>query len=355
LLFLERSRARQLREELERTYPVEAIGSAPMLWTWLPEGATALVYASLPGELLVWTVSREGVRLTREAELGAKELRRQIVAAGGPITSATLNFAATLIPPTVSLAPDRTLLIVPDGALYDLPFASLAMPDGRYLIEHTQLVLAPSLTVARATSRQPLASQGSPLLVGAGDAVESAGLAQLPHVAEEIASLKELYPPAEVLQDSAATVELVSRALRGRGLVHVAAHAVADAVAPWRSRIVLGPGPQGLEARAISGLRLAPGAVVVLAACDTGRALAVRGEGPLPIARAFLLAGATAVIASASEVRDDESASLSLDVHRRLATGRSPIVALAEAQRTAIAAKRGVRTWSAFMVFGGIS
>src|SRR5205085_5508990 len=53
----------------------------------------------------------------------------------------------------------RTVCIVPDGPLWELPFEALLAPDGRFFVEHTAPFYAPSIAVyarMRGAGRRPV-------------------------------------------------------------------------------------------------------------------------------------------------------------------------------------------------------
>jgi CHAT domain-containing protein len=127
-------------------------------------------------------------------------------------------------------------------------------------------------------------------------------------------------------------------AMRDADVIHFAGHAIADEVSPSESRLVVAPasGRRGeLRAEDIAGVRLKPGSVVVLSACSTARGRVYRGEGAMTLARPFLAAGASAVIATLWPVRDGSLVRVLTDVHRNLARGLDAPTALAHARRAA--------------------
>ncbi len=66
---------------------------------------------------------------------------------------------------------------------------------------------------------------------------------------------------------------------------------------------------QGSEHEQVQGVKMAPGATVVLSACNTGRG-EVKAEGVVGIARGFLLADASAAVVSLWSVADRSTAAL---------------------------------------------
>ena len=54
-----------------------------------------------------------------------------------------------------------TLVLAPDGPLWNLPFQALLLPDGRHLLERQAVFYAPSLTFLREHRRQPRNAGGA--------------------------------------------------------------------------------------------------------------------------------------------------------------------------------------------------
>ena len=82
----------------------------------------------------------------------------------------------------------------------------------------------------------------------------------------------------------------------------------------------------------IARLSLQRRPLVILAACGTFRGDTAHVAGAATLARAFLLAGARAVIGTLWEIDDDVAAALFLRLHEHLRTGASPARALRAAQ-----------------------
>src|SRR6185295_15493825 len=79
---------------------------------------------------------------------------------------------------------------VPDGALWELPFPALQSAAGRYLVEDTAVVLAPSLTAVAAWRARPSVVPGEmAAFLGVG---EPQGL---PAAARKTRAMAALYGP----------------------------------------------------------------------------------------------------------------------------------------------------------------
>jgi len=288
-------------------------------------------------------------------------------AASARLHQVLLGPALRWLPPGVT-----RLVLVPDGVLHDLPFDALRDQEGPPLAARFEIVTAPSATLWRrwqrdsnvATPTRALAL-ADPALGGATDGPASRRnaalyqglrLGQLPFARREADAVARYWGGVDVLDGAAASERAVKTLdLRGYGLLHVAAHAVADSARPERSAVLLTPGDARedglLQSREIEQLDLS-GGIVVLSACQSAAGVVQRGEGVLSLARAFFTAGAHAVIGSRWPIRDDEAAWFFGAFYRHLGTGVSLAAALRLAKRDAIAAGRPARAWAGVVLLG---
>jgi tetratricopeptide (TPR) repeat protein len=223
------------------------------------------------------------------------------------------RFDAALLRPLAGDLGDRPLVLVPTGPLQSLPWSILPSCHGR------PVTVSPSAALWYAATRRPPGPAGA--VVAAGPGLKGA-LAE----AEAVAAIHRTTP----LVDSAATVEGVSAALDGAGLVHLAAHGKLREDNPLFSSLELADGP--LTVYDLEGLERAPD-TVVLAACDVGRSIPVAGDELLGLSSTFLSHGSRQLIASVVPVRDVETAPLMVALHRLLAERQPAAAALARAQQ----------------------
>ncbi len=398
-------RLQQARLELE-AFNTNLYASRPELRTqradfpeWQPEaaralladGSTALVeYAVQEEKTFLFVVTAAGnaspgVRLHR-LPIGRRELARRVEVFRRQLGSRDLAFRAParslydllLGPAAAEIRGKRTLCIVPNGPLWDLPFQALQPSATEALLDRHALYYAPSLAFLAelAGRRAPLSPGAAPpsLLAvgnpGAGTVAPAAsrrglpGLAPLPPLPDaerEVRSLGQLYGAAHsavytAAQASERTVKSEAGHFR---VLHFATHALLDDHNPLYSSLVLSPtAPEGgedglLEAWEILGLHL-DADLVVLSACQTARGRLRAGEGMIGMSWALAAAGSPATLASQWEVDSASTGELMVEFHRHWLAGESKAEALRQA---ALAVRRQPRYrhpfyWAGFVLVG---
>ncbi len=223
----------------------------------------------------------------------------------------------------------RHLIVCPIGFLSELPFCVLELEDGSYLGDLVSISYAPSARVL-----QRLRAQGT---TGAAGVLAVAYHEQddIPMTNGEVAVLGTLHAEAVTLLGSAATPQAFLAAAGGSRLLHLACHGT------WRLGDTYGSGlhlagetlAEGYLSVAqlyrdvdLSGVEL-----VVLSACDTGRAVTrwPQIENYTGIDGAFLACGARSVISSLWEVDDLAGLLFSVALHQGLAEGAGLVQAFA--------------------------
>ena len=360
LVTAERSRARDLLDEMKRL-SIRADLQFPL--NWLPDDTVVLYYVSLPDALALWQLERSRT-LGVSIPVGARELATRVRAYTTALRESASASSDALIEgliPTTLPAGVKRIVVVPDGDLHAVPFAALRLPgSNQRLVERHVVMVAPSLSILRAALdvKPDRSRQGGILLIGVDAADPVRSLPRLPKVAEELAALVRLYPAnmQTVLSGRTPTASRILAHLPSANVVHFAGHAVADEWFPSKSVFLTAPDDAGntLTPGDFAGVRMIPGSVVVLSACDTARGRTYRGEGPISLARPFLAAGAGYVVSTLWAVRDDDASRVMADFHGRLARGLRADAALAEAQREAINRGQPAASWSAFEVIGSM-
>jgi CHAT domain-containing protein len=267
-----------------------------------------------------------------------------------------------LIKPTIAagaLNGVTRLTIVAEGSLSALPFAALwNNASGRFVIEDYVVRYLPSPAALVSLVEEPGHAPAS--LTVFAPLPDS-----LPGTRTEARAIATVFPAVVTLVGPAATEERFRAALMENRAVHVASHGSHNSQNPLFSRMIVGrerssaPSNDGrLEVHEILGLTTrAP--LVFLSGCET--AVGSAGEGAFgqgsqegSLAHAFLIAGATTVVATLWRIDDASAAGLAESFYTYLRRGSAPDQALALAQRQALA-KRKDFTWAAYDVFGARS
>ena len=302
--------------------------------------------------------------------------------------------SALLGPALPHLHRTKRLLIVRAGSLHELPFEMLMLPrstsadsntengpsvDSMYLVERFEVVYGPSSTLldptlfasengedgeGRRRASFGLPPHGSPPLdlevLAIGDPAyqvdnpgraalrapnKGAGFAMLPGTRREIDALRRHFPGASAFTRGSARESAYRRHAPQADLIHLGCHGYLDADDPGLSGVVLSPGKESgedafLQAYEIVNIHLNRGPLVVVSACEVAAGPLSSVEGLLGLTRAFAVAGASCVVASAWPLDDQATANLIVCFYEHLAGGADPPAALAAAKRAIIGSAR---------------
>jgi len=294
----------------------------------------------------------------------------------------------------------RAVLIVPDGPLHLVSFATLAMDQQTYLVESIDPhLLSSPLDLVR---HGAAVSVGTGLLVLADPAFgEAGGPARLPGTVREAAALESLYRQHRqadpcLLTGREASEQQLRENAAGKELIHLATHGfyldeetAGEAVLPRRidlwssaetvrqnplllSGLLLagasdpasaerrGTGDGLLTAEELATLDLRGTDWLVLSGCGPGTGEIRWGEGVFGLQRAARLAGARVCVMSLWPVPDDEAQLFMADLYSRHFSGESSLAAMAQATRQALTRAREKggrhgahpRSWGAFVAAG---
>lgn len=249
---------------------------------------------------------------------------------------------ALLTPIEPHLRECERLIVVPYGATHTVPFH--ALHDGvRHLVERVEVVYAPSCRLRRLCTERPRRQGRSTLLIAYTDG------GRLPAALEEAQAIATLLPAETYLEHNATRAAFTAAAPR-HSVLHLATHGAARLDNPAFAHLKLADGQ--LTPADILNTDL-HGALVVLSACETGRAVAMGGDEVVGLGRSFLHAGATTLVQSLWCVEDGSTARLMGDFYRALSAGRAAGGALREAQLAALGAANGHPLyWAPFQLLG---
>ncbi|NES68228.1 MAG: CHAT domain-containing protein [Okeania sp. SIO2D1] len=302
------------------------------------------------------------------------------------VDKAADTLSEMILDPVASQLENKRLLIVSDGLLQYLPFATLSIPgttaetDGyQPLLTKHQIVHSPSAsTIAnirtetqnRQVANKTVAIIADPVfqpndlrvqgekvattkalenvlslqaqLINRGARDANITWQRLPGTRQEAQAIMKLVPESqrtEVFDFEANREMTLGQELGEYKFVHFATHGFINGQKPERSGLVMslvdknGNWQDGfLRLNDIYNLNL-PVEMVVLSACQTARGKNIRGEGLVSLTRGFMYAGAKRVVASLWNVDDEATAELMSKFYRgMLDRGVSPVEALRQSQ-----------------------
>ena len=331
------------------------------------------------GGAWLWVVTRETATVLRipdrlELEDKIRTFIGLFADGAGPSSPAARRLYRDLLAEGVERLPPRVrrLVVVPDGRLHQLPFAALESESGLPLVARYALSSVPSATFwlegRRRVRREengwgvlafvdPSSSQA--LLAQVRDALDafSLELGSLPGArAEGRTAVDQLGGTSRLREGSDATEAAFKRDVKEPyRLIHFGTHAFVDEISPERSAVILtaaDPNEDGLlQAREIADLDLA-GRVVILASCRSAGGAVAGGEGVMSLSRAFLAAGAEAVVGSRWPLRDDDAYRLFDAFYRELSRGRNLSDSIVRAQRAVLEDGHLPTAWAGLVVLG---
>ena len=320
----------------------------------LPDRETALAeFAATETGLVLFVVTRQGTRWY-SLQVDTNRLAKDVARFREQIAGRDLDYrglarslyAALLGPAAAQISGAGTLVIVPDGPLWMLPFQALETPAGKFLLEEHAVVYTPSLTVLHETlGRKRLTGAPRALVIMGPPSTDAETVA---------AGLREIYGPARttVYSGTEANLAHIRQEVSGYQVVHVATHGVFQDRSPMLSYLVLAE-QSAMDAREMMDLPLRA-SLVVLSACETGRGETVNGEGLLGMTWALLVAGSPAVVTSQWKVESRSTTDLMLAFHRGMKAGAAKTDALRKASLAVMSnpAYHHPFYWAAFDLVG---
>ena len=273
----------------------------------------------------------------------------------------------TLISPVREEVQGSQVVIVPYGQLALVPFAALIDGDGHFVAESLEVRLVPSLATAKMIMERPLESSSREatrsrfLILGDPDVgyvrrgEEKISVSRLRFANQEVEMVGKLLS-VEPLTGDAATKERFLHDAEYADLIHIASHGDVE-----RGEILLASGPGSnvsdledvmLRLSDLKGQRLRA-KLVVLSCCYSGVG-DVKSEGVIGIGRAFLGAGARAVLVSLWAVDDEATMCFMKTFYEHLICGETASKALGNAMRTM---RQSVKfsdplDWGSFVLIG---
>jgi CHAT domain-containing protein len=292
-------------------------------------------HLTLPPQTIIFAITRDGLEVFRPL-FDPNVLRPQPgdPGPGGRLLRDWLltHLHAQLIAPATALLHGRALLyLIPHGPLHYVPFMALRSAAGAHLLDAAgpAITLAPSATVLlrNCLGRARAAHHSAPLLALGYNDEDEAGLRYAEAEAGHVARLGG----GEAWAGPATKSRQLIAAGRQARWLHIAGHAVYDPHDPLGSYIQLGK-DDPLSARAIMRDLVLDVDLVTLSACMSGISQVMSGDELFGLQRAFLYAGAPAVVCTLWEAADFVALLVMDRFYTALHAGSPPAGALRDAQ-----------------------
>ncbi len=245
----------------------------------------------------------------------------------------------------LNLKAGQSLLVIPDGILSHLPFATLLMDSTGstnyktlpYLIRDHAISYGYSLTLLR--DRQAERVEGprqKPFLGVAPIYRNSRNYAFLNHSESGIDQIQQELGGDKLVSHEATKEKFLSIA-NDYQMIHLSSHAQALDSLPVYSWISFSDAElpneddHKLYLSEIYALRI-PAELIILGACETGTGQLKNGEGVMSLARGFVHAGCQSVVTTLWPVSNNATNQIMSGFYRYLVTGSSKNAALRQAQ-----------------------
>ena len=298
----------------------------------------------------------------------------------------------------------KRLLIIPDGALYTLPFAALPIgkgpkPDEPLLVRH-EVVQLPSMsmlaflrahvkkrspgTKSIAVFANPVFSETDPRVASAQTSINTqppnpsphpqtlqdeqllaayGTISAIPFTQKQADAIRALVPDALIADGFKASKQTLQNPdLKEYRILHFATHGRFDSDHPELSGLILSlvdehgaPQDGYVLSPEIFSLRLDHCDLVVLSVCDSSLGKRLGGEGVAGLVQSFMYVGVPRVISSLWKVGEKSATRLMERFYwYHLKEGKSPAQALrlAQLEMWQDPAWRGRREWAAFQLQG---
>jgi CHAT domain-containing protein/tetratricopeptide (TPR) repeat protein len=358
----------ELRVQRGEIRPITTIESASLI----PDKTALLEFAVQENQTYLFVLTGNKVAETKpdlqvyKINIKQKELADLTQRFNQRITSRSLGFQELasqlynllLKPAQAQLQNINTLVIVPDGVLWELPFQTLLLAPKRYLLQDYAISYAPSLTVlkemrALQVKRHNANVQTKTLLALGNPAIGSETadkvtavfmdekLLPLPEAERQVKVLQQIYGSknSNIYTGTEAGEARLKQEAGNYRILHLATHGIVNNDNPMYSCLVLSQLQSNasddglLEAWEIMKMDLNAD-LVILSACDTARGKVGAGEGMIGLAWSLFVAGCPTTVVSQWKVETASNTEMMIAFHKNLTTAKGQI-SKAEALRQA--------------------
>lgn len=350
---------RQQSPDYASTRAVTIIPTRPILER-LGKTTGLISYFVDDSRLLIFVLSQGKVSVV-ESKIGRKELaklvadyREAVASKQSELVAGISKELATALwnPIQGNLTGITQLVIVPSESLHYLPFGSLTTGTSHPLLQDYVLTTLPNAASLFFIDRN--VAPDIQKCVALGNPEREAGDGALPFAEQEVKEMSAAFAQPVVFTGKQATETALKTAkLDGVAVLHLAAHGRYNEKQPLDSALLLARDARNdgeLRGWEVFSLTMNP-RVVVLSACQSGIGRVSGGNEVIGLNRAFLYAGAGAVLASLWNVSDESTYKLMKYFYQQLPQA-GPAKALQQAQLQVMKEYPNPWHWAGFYLTG---
>ena len=340
------------------------VGADLYSWVVQPDGTLHFVSQSLEGQAIATWVedNRQALDIPRRG-LGVQAAitgQTPEIAPAQENLSRLYELLIEPISPFLPADPDATVVIVPQGELFLVPFAALVDRTGTALLEQHALAFAPALSLLTIAPTQTAAltiGSSSAMVVGnpTMPADPNTGQPLQPLLGAETEALAVAAAlNTQPLIGDAATKPAVMADIEQADIIHLATHGLLDDFGTGIPGVLaLAPTPNDsgyLTAAEILDLSFTA-QLAVLSACNTGQG-SITGDGVVGLSRSLLTAGVDNVMVTLWSIPDEPTAVMMTAFYEALKTEPNRAIALRQAMLTTREQFEHPTNWAAFTLYG---
>jgi CHAT domain-containing protein/tetratricopeptide (TPR) repeat protein len=318
--------------------------------------ATIVEYLCGSESTVVFTMDPSGRISSTVLPVGSRRLQSQITALlappeGDPAQSEQRERSilqalySELLPASVRnfipKNPDQMVVIIPDGCLFNLPFAALVDGQGKYLVENHLLTMASSMGVLL-DNRPRYADDLSVVITGNNSTGEETQITQ------------NLQPELVThLTGAEADLSAFSEQSRGKAVVHIT-NSTPLATNPMRSILPITSG-RGDGSKKVTADRMFEQSIpsdLVLMSATSVNAKDVQGNAVKVFSRGFNYAGARNVMMSLWVEPETARTHELIEFYKGKQEGLNQAQSLRKAQLLALSKDPSPKSWAAFQLLG---
>jgi len=369
-LILYRAEKRRILETLEKAFPSyyeikhrQNLSNINALQNSLDSTQLLISYHLSKQSLNIFRISRHSVEWTVEVlnhDFHAK-IQSYIALLNSPqkdvrrFVKVSSDLREMLLPAGENLSQFKSLIIIPDGPLGQIPFGTLVSSVGNaenfkeleYLVKTHSINYANSVTLLEKQRERsaPRFLESAKVLAFApsfdqSQVTDSRGtdstLSVLSWTEGEVKAIDRHFRTDAFFGKSATEQQFRSRS-SDYSILHVASHGILNEQNPLFSKLIFYPHETDsvndgfLNTGEVFNLEI-PAEMVVLSACNTGVGEVLTGEGVISLANSFFYAGAKSLVMTLWTANDQSSAVIMDNFYHNLKLGNSKSQALTNAK-----------------------